>query len=46
VLDEFSTQLRDQVDLEQMQASLLSAAQQTMQPSHLSLWVRERESES
>jgi uncharacterized membrane protein YdcZ (DUF606 family) len=42
VLDEFSRQLRDDVDLEQMQVALLSAAQETMQPSHLSLWVRER----
>ena len=42
VLDEFSSQLRDDVDLEQMQVALLSAAQETMQPSHLSLWVRER----
>ena len=46
VLDAFSTQLRDVVDLEQMQAALLSAAQETMQPSHLSLWVREREPEN
>ena len=45
VLAEFSTQLRADVDLEQMQAALLSAAQETMQPSHMSLWVRELESE-
>jgi len=42
VLDEFSSQLRDDVDFEQMQVALLSAAQETMQPSYLSLWVRER----
>ena len=42
VLDEFSSQLRDDVDLEQMQIALLSAAHETMQPSHLSLWVRQR----
>lgn len=42
VLGEFSRQLRDDVDLEQMQVALLRAAQETMQPSHLSLWVRER----
>ena len=42
VLDEFSSQLRDDVDLEQMQVALLSAAQETMQPSYLSLWARER----
>lgn len=43
VLDEFSTELRDVVDLEQVQTALLSAAQRTMQPSHLSVWVRELE---
>ena len=42
VLDEFAVQLRDDVDLEQTQVALLRAAQETMQPSHLSLWVRER----
>jgi len=42
VLDEFSSQLRDDVDFEQMQVALLSAAQETMQPSYLSLWVRQR----
>ena len=41
VLDEFSIGLRDGVDLELMQAALLSAADQTMQPSHLALWIRE-----
>ena len=41
VLDEFSIGLRDGVDLELMQAALLSAADQTLQPSHLSLWIRE-----
>jgi hypothetical protein len=45
VVDEFSTQIQDDVDLEQMQAALLSAAQETMQPSYLSLWVRERKPE-
>ena len=43
VLDTFSSKLRDDVDMEEMQAALLSAAQETMQPSYLSLWVRERE---
>jgi hypothetical protein len=45
VVDEFSTQLGDVVDLEQMQTALLSVAQETLQPSHLSLWIREREPE-
>lgn len=42
VLDEFSIRLRDSVDLDLMQLALLSAAQENLQPSHLSLWVRER----
>ena len=42
VLDEFSIGLRDGVDLKLMQAALLRAAQETLQPSHLSLWIRER----
>lgn len=42
VLDEFSSRLRDDVDLEQMQVALLSAAQETMEPTYLSIWVRER----
>lgn len=40
VLEEFSARLRDDVDLELLQAALLSAAQDTLQPSHLTLWVR------
>lgn len=41
VLDDFSARLRDDVDLEQMQAALLNVTLETVQPSHLSLWVRE-----
>ena len=33
------------MDLELMQVALLSAAQETLQPSHLSLWVRETRGE-
>lgn len=43
VLDGFSTRLRDDVDLEQLQGAVLRVAQETLQPAHLSLWVRERE---
>jgi hypothetical protein len=42
VLDEFSIQLREDVDLEPMLTALLRATQETMQPSYVSLWVRER----
>lgn len=41
VLDDFAARLRDDVDLEQMQAALLKVTRETVQPSHLSLWVRE-----
>ena len=37
--------LRDSVDLELMQTALLSVAYQTMQPSQLSLWIRESKSD-
>jgi hypothetical protein len=46
VLDEFAIQLRDDVDLEHMHATLLSAVQETMQPSYASLWIRDRASDS
>ncbi len=45
VLEEFSAGLRDGVDLEQMQGAVLQVARETLQPLHLSLWVRERETE-
>ena len=46
VVDDFSSHLSDDVDLEHMQSSLLETAQQTVQPAHLSLWVREKKKES
>ena len=42
VLDELSIQLREDVDLDPMLTALLTATQETMQPSYVSLWVRER----
>jgi hypothetical protein len=36
----FSVALRQQVDLNQIQAHLLGVVQETMQPSHSSLWLR------
>jgi len=39
----FSTTLRSQVDLNELQAHLLAVTQETMQPAQVSLWLREPE---
>jgi hypothetical protein len=36
----FSTTLRNQVDLDQLREQLLAVVQETMQPTHISLWLR------
>jgi hypothetical protein len=36
----FSTTLRNEVDLDQLREALLAVVQETMQPSHVSLWLR------
>jgi hypothetical protein len=36
----FSTTLRQEVDLNQLREQLLAVVQETMQPSHVSLWLR------
>lgn len=40
-LDRFSGRLRDQVELEALSRELVGAVARTMQPSHVSLWLRE-----
>jgi hypothetical protein len=40
LLAEFGRTVRDEVDLGRMQETLLGTVQDTLQPAHLSLWVR------
>lgn len=39
-LGEFSTHLRDQVDLDSLNRELVGVVSRTMQPEHVSLWLR------
>jgi hypothetical protein len=39
-IERFGTRLRDQVELDSLSVALRSAATETMQPAHVSLWLR------
>jgi len=44
-LQTFSAKLRDETDLDSLSAETLSVVRETMQPEHVSLWLRESERE-
>jgi hypothetical protein len=42
-LEDFSARLREQVELDSLARELLGVVRETMQPTHVTLWLRSRE---
>jgi hypothetical protein len=46
IVEGFAARLRDQLDLDALEAELLAAAHQTVQPTQASLWLQARPSDT